>query len=399
MAIVIRLAVVAVLLVGPYTDEPAELSGWDAERFQEIADRTTPAWADQPIEYPPGSVAVFDVIAGDDVVATNRMIIVLSAAAEAVGVVVLARFFGARAAKAFLVLGLPLVPMGLLRLDMLVTVLAIVGTAALLAKRSHDRPPDGPDVRSGLFAVLVVAGALLKLWPGLLIIGALGVGRRLAAGLAVALGAIAGIGWLLAVGAGLDPLDQILSLRGAEGWHVESLPGALVALFGNEPPRLELNAFRIGTISEPLVLGGRVLTLGAMAALAMVAARRGTGAHSPVRRFALVMLGSVAALLATAPLLSPQFLLWLTPWAALLFATDHSSRSASSDASSSAFGAEPALWLTTAAVTLTGATLTIFGPAQLDAALPAFVLTIRNLLLLALPVVCAVQLRSELGER
>lgn len=399
MAIVIRLAVVAVLLVGPYTDEPAELSGWDAERFQEIAERTAPAWADQPIEYPPGSVAVFDVVAGDDVVATNRMIIVLSAVAEAIGVVVLARFFGARTAKAFLLLSLPLVPMGLLRLDMLVTTLAIAGTAALLAERSQERPVDGSAVRSGLFAALVAVGALIKIWPALLIIGALGVGRRLAAGLAAGLGAITGFGWLLAVGAGLDPLDQVLSLRGAEGWHVESLPGALVALFGDEPPRLELNAFRIGTISEPLVLGGRVLALGAMAVLAMVAARRGTGAHSPIRRFALVMLGSVAALLATAPLLSPQFLLWLTPWAALLLATDHSSRSASSDTSSLAFDTEPALWLTAAAVTLTGATLTIFGPSQLDATLPALALTVRNLLLLALTIVCAMQLRSELGER
>ena len=58
LAVAIRVVVAAVLAFGPATDEPAELAGWDAERFQEIAERQEPAWSGQPVEYPPGSVVV-----------------------------------------------------------------------------------------------------------------------------------------------------------------------------------------------------------------------------------------------------------------------------------------------------------------------------------------------------
>ena len=63
------------------------------------------------------------------------------------------------------------------------------------------------------------------------------------------------------------PVDQVLSLRGATGWHVESLVGALVALFTDADATLELNAYRIGTLRPTLVTLGRVGAVGAMAVL------------------------------------------------------------------------------------------------------------------------------------
>ena len=389
MAIVIRVVAVAVLVAGPFTDQPSELSGWDAERFQEIADRTSPAWAGEPVEYPPGSVAVFDLLAGADVVATNRAIVVFSALAELIGVVALKRFFGARAAKAFLILGLPLVPMGLLRLDMAVTALAIGAAAALLGRANQQTGSTGSG--SMLFATLTVVGAAIKIWPALLLVGALGLRRRAAAALAIVLGGLVGLGWLATTGAGLEPLDQVLSLRGATGWHVESLPGALVSLFSDDEARLELNAFRIGAISDGLVLFGRILAVAVMVGLGAVSARGANESSSPTRRLALVMIGAVSALLVTAPLLSPQFLLWLTPWAALLLADRHSKSDSKSES-------QLTVGLVALAVTLTGVTLTAFGPANLTQAVPALLLTVRNLALAFLPVACLAQLRSELGE-
>ena len=76
---------------------------------------------------------------------------------------------------------------------------------------------------------------------------------------------------------------------------------------------------------------------------------------------ALVMLGSISALIVSAPLTSPQFLLWLTPWAAML-----------------PFAANRRLViLTGATIAITGATLAAFGPPNLDHPVAATLLLIR----------------------
>ena len=416
MAVAVRLVAVGLLVAGPWTDEGTELAGWDAERFQEVADRDGSAWVDQPIEYPPGSVVVFDGLAGDDVVVTNRRLVILSALVEGLAVVALWRTVSPRAAKAFLLLGLPLVPMGLVRLDMVVTGLAVVAVLALLADRSGaagsaadpdprhgdrrhgGRPVDDRDRRDSTrqgaatiaFAGLVMLGAMIKIWPALLVTGAWAAGRRMAAIAATVMTAVAGLVWLLVVGDGIEPLQQVLSLRGASGWHVESLPGALAALLTDSEPRLELNAFRIGTLNPTAVTMGRVVAVAMIAALMSTAPRRPTSFTAQAaledarRRFCLVVLGSVAALIITAPLLSPQFLLWLTPWGALLVADRHRIIEPTRDA---------VMILLVVALVLTGVVLTVFGPGGLGRPLPAFLLTLRNLSLLALAPACLVELR------
>ncbi len=402
-AVAVRVVAVVVLVFGPWTDEPTELAGWDAERFQEIAERDGAGWVDQPIEYPPGSVVVFDAVAGSDVVDTNRAIVVLSAAVEAATVVLLWRSVAPSAAKAFLILGLPLVPMGLLRLDMLVTGLATAAAVALLAAATkHDDPAQttGAGGESAVrvngalgaasFAFLVMAGAMVKIWPALLVAAALSGKRWQAAAAAVGVCAVAGLGWLAIVGAGLDPVDQVLSLRGATGWHVESVPGALIALFGDADPRLELNAFRIGTLDRSLVTVGRIVAVGLIGSLVVAGARTGRKS-APHRNLALVMLGSAAALIVTAPLLSPQFLLWLTPWGALLVNADSDHQNTSGR--SPLDGDQPVLWLLGIAVVMTGFTLTVFGPAGVAGPVPAALLTVRNLALVLLPAACLLRLR------
>ncbi len=387
MALAVRFAVVVFLVAGPLTDEATDLAGWDAERFQEIADRRAPAWAEVPVEYPPGSVIVFDVVAGPDVVATHRTLVVASFLLELAAVALLWRSVDPSAAKAFLLLGLPLVPMGLQRLDMLVTVVAVAAAVALIGPRRGRRPT----ASDGWFAGLVAIGVMVKLWPGLLVAGALALGRRSAAMAAAVTTVAVGLVWLAAVGAGLDPIDQVLSLRGATGWHVESLPGTVVALLTGAEQRFELNAYRIGTIDRGLVTAGRVLAVGLVAALVVSARTIPAGARPATVRLGLVMLGSTAALLATAPLLSPQFLLWLTPWGALLVAGGGATPKArwTSDGQIAVV-----LGLLVLAVGLTGGTLTVFGPDDLTGPVPAFALAVRNLVLVALPVACFAALRA-----
>ena len=399
-AVAVRIVVVVALAFGPASDEPSELAGWDAERFQEIAEREQPAWSGHPVEYPPGTVVVLDRLAGADVVETHRRLVVVSLLIDLAMAEAIRRRLGRPTAAAFLVIGLPLVPLGYQRLDTLVTAIAVVGALALAGER------DGRGARSRGWGLDLIAGsalaigALVKVWPLILGVAMVAVGRWRAAVVGSVLTGIGAGAWLLTTGGGLDPIDQVLSLRGATGWHVESLPGALVALAGSGEARLELNAYRIGSLRPGLVTAGRGLAVATMAALALLGLTAiGRWRSDPNERTAsdrldivgLVLLGSTTVLIVTAPLLSPQFLVWTSPWVALLLGP----RMAQAPAPTGPGGRHgPLLAPPVAAVAglLTGIILTAFGPAGLTATAPAGLLTIRNLLLVAVPALCLADL-------
>ncbi|MDH3680337.1 MAG: hypothetical protein OEV40_10365, partial [Acidimicrobiia bacterium] len=377
----------AVLLVaGPWTNEAEELVGWDVARFQALADESGRHWVDHPVEYPPGSVILIEAVASNGVVETHRTLAATSLAIDLGVAAVLGALTGRRAAATYLLIGLPLVPMGLVRFDLWSVAAAVLAVAALRQRRS------------GAFAALTAIGALIKVWPALLVAVSVSLGRRAATVAAIAALLLAGAGWLAYGGWSLDPIDQVLSLRGATGWHVESFGGNLTALTTDEGPERQLDAFRIGRLDDRIVTAGRALTVAAVGLLVVLGRRasrhgRPVGTKSAMTEaggddldlevVALVMLGSTAVLLVTAPLLSPQFLLWLTPWAALL--PLHRSR--------------PALpvMLTGGATTLTGGVLALYGPPRLAETVPALVLLVRNGLLAA-TVVAAIVAIADLGR-
>ena len=198
---------------------------------------------------------------------------------------------------------------------------------------------------------------------------AFAVRRRSEALAAVAVGAAIGGAWLL--WAGVGALEQITSLRGVSGWHIESIPGSLIALLGDGQQRFEADAYRIGTLDDGLVLAGRVVTGLVVLGLCVLAHRTSAESAAP-----LAMLGSTAALIVTAPLLSPQFLLWLTPAAALAW-TCGQRRPAS---------------LTGGAIALTALTLAVFGPPGVDHPIAATLLLLRDGLLIGIIVSSAVHL-------
>lgn len=379
VAVAVRMAAALVLLVGPWTDQASELSGWDVERFVEIANTDAKPWAETEVEYPPGSVVVLEAasaigaVADDITIGTHRVLVVAMLACDLLTAWLLGRTFGRRASVVYLVAGLPLVPMGLLRLDLLTTALAAAAVVTAARRRSAGA--------QWLSAAALGAGAAVKLWPALLITPLWLIGRRLTAAATAALGAAAVVLWLWWADAGLDPVRQVLTLRGATGWHVESTAGLLV-IVGNlidgksVEPMLEFNAFRVGTISSAISTGGRLAALATLIALSLRARAADIAAAAGL---AAVILGSLATLLATAPLFSPQFMLWLTPWVAIVAA--YSAR-------------QPTGWgaavvgLTVVSCLLTGATLTAFGPSGLATAVPAVLLIIRNAIVALLPVAC-----------
>ena len=360
-----RLIAAAVLILGPWTDEPEELDGWDVERFQQIADADGTPYVDHEVEYPPLTVIVAEVVLADDLVASHQRLVALSLIIDLAVAGVLARAFGVRSSVAYLLIGLPLVPSGLLRLDLWAALAAVVAAAALVGRRQDlarvESSDDGTRWATGaMFAVTVTVGAMIKLWPALLVAAAVGVKREREAALATGLGLLAGVGWLAI--SGTSAVAQITSLRGVTGWHIESIPGSIIALTSAERPRLEADAFRIGALDDTLVMAGRVVTIILVVAAAAMARR---SVRQPAERLALVMLISVAALIVTAPLLSPQFLLWLTPWAAIA----HHRRAL--------------LGVTVAAIISTAVVLAVFGPPDLDHPVAAVGLLGRDALLIS----------------
>ncbi len=392
------------LIAGPWTDSAGELAGWDVERFARIATIDGKPWQDADVEYPPGSVVVFEVL-GDIGAGTGEPVEVvgLHRAVVAAGLIVdlvvagLVTLLGRwSAGRRYLLLGLPLVPMGLLRLDLWATALAVGAIALALIPASPGERADGSTGarRFGLgvvaAGVAVAAGTMVKIWPAL-VVPALWSMPRVRAAVAGVVATLAATAlWLWWAGVGLAPIDQVVSLRGASGWHVESLPGAAVALWSGltggahaDTTRFELNAYRIGTLDPLLVSVGRVVVVAVIVALA-VRARRST--REPVLRAAAVMLGATAALIVTAPLLSPQFLLWLTPWAALVPWRLHGGENG--NGASATAGLLHPMVLTALAVALTGLILGVYGPPAVNQVVPAAGLTIRNMVLAAIPLSC-----------
>ncbi|MFV0257997.1 MAG: hypothetical protein ACK5PP_06075 [Acidimicrobiales bacterium] len=371
--VLVRVVVVGVLAFGPWTDEAGELAGWDIERFQVVADLDGRPYVDQPVEYPPGSVVAIELVAGGDLVTTHRVLAVASLLVDLAIAAALARWWRPSTGVAYLLAGLPLVPMGYVRFDLWATALAVLAAAALVRNRV------------GATAAATTAGALVKVWPVMLVAAAVAVHRTRAAVVTVLTGAAAGIVWLAYAGGSLDPVDQVVSLRGATGWHVESLAGSLIALTTDATPTRQLDAFRIGTLDPRLVLLGRLATLAAVAGLVMLG-RRGTGGTGPAGRardelvVGAVTLGATAAMVVTAPLLSPQFLLWLTPWLAIV-------------ATSSADGARAVTWASGIAIGLTGLVLAVWSPPELAGTAPALLLLARDAALVAVVVSTARLLR------
>ncbi len=389
LVLAIRVTAASALMFGPWTDEASELAGWDANRFQAIHDASGQPWIDHDVEYPPGSVALIEVIAaggglvGGGVVGTQRLLVALSLGVD-VGVAGLLERHRRDAGLAYLVLGTAAVPAGLLRLDLWAAGCTAIGLVLLAGQprsqaRSQRRSDGlGRSLAVGVFALAVAAGAAIKVSPGLLIPVAFAVRRRAEALAALAIGAAAGAAWLLWAGAGA--LTQVTSLRGVTGWHVESVPGSLVALLGGGAPRFEADAYRIGTLDADLVLAGRVVTGAVLLGLCVLARRTSADRSSSEDSAApLAMLGSTAALIVTAPLLSPQFLLWLTPAAALAWAC----------------GQRRPAELTGGAIALTALTLAIFGPPGTDHPIAATLLLLRDGLLIGIVVSCALGLRSQ----
>ena len=156
----------------------------------------------------------------------------------------------------------------------------------------------------------------LKLWPmpfAALFLAAPNQRWRTAPLAGFGLACAASLGWWLWV-SGIAGVIQVLTFRGALGWDIESAIGSLWHAMSAEPLRLESGALRIGWNHPALSVTLFVIS----APFALWAIR--TGAETG--RIGTGWVAGVGALLSCSALLSPQFLGWLLPGAAIAWAED-----------------------------------------------------------------------------
>lgn len=430
--IALRLAATLILVFSPAFANTDDLDGWDVARFQSIGDADGQAYVDFEVEYPPGSLLLIRTITAFDhgpgrTVTTHRLLAVSSLIVDLALAVLLHRRWGLRSSTTYLAITTPLIFFGLVRFDLWAALLATIAAAALVerpaiestsvtpASTKGKQKADAPSLRSNsrsldsIAGAAIAAGALIKIWPALLIVGAIAIRRHRAAAIATGIGTAAGVLWLTVSGS--DALNQILNLRGATGWQIESVGGSLTALFTSQEPQLQADAFRVGTMNPTIVTISRSLAIITAVGLGLLASR-----SSSIERFALAILGSVAALLVTAPLLSPQFMLWLAPWAAIAASTPATTSDAERNTStvrnpsfrhqverhlrtiriwSVSSPTNVAIAATACALALTSLILSVAGPPNLHHTIPALTLLFRDALLLVVIVTSALALHQS----
>jgi hypothetical protein len=320
-------------------------------RFTEIGAAEGRAYRDFPVEYPPVSLGAIELVAGPNANETGVHLVWLMVLCDLATVAALAYGWGRRTAVAYLVLTVPLLGFLYTSIDLISVALA-VGAVALVV-RGRDR----------LGGVALAAAILAKVWPLVLLPVMVLQRKRRALVWSVAtltLGTFAWVWW----GGASGPL-QVATQRHTPGWEYESLVGSVLWALGRT----------FVTINDSSRLGfapgwAKAVLLGA--AVAGIAAVWYRASRREPRELGLPMVAAVSILMLSAPLLSPPYMIWLAPWAAIAW-TERTGY---------------VRWLL-ASLMLVGGLMLLASSAFADVALwsvKALVL-LRNLLLVAVPVV------------
>ena len=283
-------------------------SGDDFDRYWEISGYSGRADVSNQVEHAPLAPAYFKLIgfAAGSRDNFRHSLVWAGAVADIITACALAWAFGAPTAAVYAAVTLPLLPLYYMRFDLLPTMLTTIAVSAY----RRNLPVTA--------AMALVAGVGFKLWPIPFCAWFARrwrdpVGRRATATF-VALSALFGLGWL-ALG-GTEAPGQVATFRGATGWQLESLIGGIIALWDLPSLRIEADAWRVGSISPTTTLTLLFLAT-AFAFWFMWSGAAGRD------RVGVSWLASVIVLMLMAPLLSPQYLMWIAPATAIAWSEGH----------------------------------------------------------------------------
>jgi Glycosyltransferase family 87 len=305
----VRVGAAASLASNPSTFSRSNGVTADLQRWHEVTTSPGRPYRDVQIEYPPVTWGAAKLIDSDSLHTSGVRLIWSQLVLDLLTAAGLAYGWGRRAALAYLLLGLVFVvwPFVYLRLDLLPVMLVVWGLA--LARR-----------RFGIAGgALIGLACFAKLWP-LAVIPGLAVARRWRAlGSALTVGVVGLVAWV-AWGTTKGVRD-VITFRGAKGWQIESVGGAIVRAVGSSPVHVEAGAWRVSAISP---FSRDLLAVALVAALAtlwwLLERVRAAG---PGLSDGVAPLAAVAAVLVFSPIISPQYAVWLLPFAALAAAYRH----------------------------------------------------------------------------
>jgi hypothetical protein len=267
-----------------------------ATRFHDIAHAAGTPYRDVALEYPIGEVGLIEVVGRWSAGLARALLALVAFGADLAAFACVLSGWGREAARRYLLLGAPLLIFVYRRSDLVAVALAVAGV--VLVRREAAR-------RGGALLGLAV---LSKLWPAVLL-PMLVLMRRTRALWAAAVTIAAGLAGWLALG-GLEGVRQVVSLRGATGWELESTVGAVVWPLTDEY-RYQQGANRTGEIPGWARVALAVLLLLGLGAVWWRARRAEVdSAGGPA-------LAAVAVLLVLSPVFSPQYVAWMLPWAAV----------------------------------------------------------------------------------
>ena len=292
----VRVAILVITIA--VSDERPILDG-DIRRFEEIATTDGTPYRDFPTEYAPVETLVIRALGGDGLPATVTRVAVVWFVCDLATAAALGWAWGMGTATTYLVLGLPLLTQMSLRLDPLVIVLAVAGFA--LARRGRERTG----------GVVLAVAVLTKVWPVFLVPALLIDRRRRALVWFVGAMVAGGVAWMAV--SGIDAPRQVVSFRGATGWHIESAIGLAIWIVTGGPTRGELGAIRVGTMPSWARAGLGLATIGILVAVWTTASRRRRTAQPLGRPAVAALAGAVVA----SPVWAGHYVSWLLPWGAV----------------------------------------------------------------------------------
>lgn len=278
----------------------------DPYRWHQIATSSGRPYRDFEVEFPPVTLAAIELFDGGTFRGTLVRMMWFQLALDVAVAGIIAWGWRGRAAIAYLLLGLPLAiwPFVYFRLDLLSVALAI-GAVALVRRG-----------RPALGGVVLAVACFAKVWP-LAIVPLLIVRRQYRALTSFALTGVGGLAAWVAW-SGFDGPRQVLTFRGAKGWEVESVVGGVVHAFANTPADLEQGAVRVGVVPDWAAVLLTAFGI-ALVVAAWLAARRVSEDH---RLDGVAPVAAISAVLIGATILSPQYVAWLLPFAAISLAAD-----------------------------------------------------------------------------
>jgi hypothetical protein len=268
----------------------------DLARYFAIVNHGGTPYRDFAVEYPPGALAIFWVLGRASFDAFVRQMLLVNFVCEALIVGMVYKGWGSRTAWSYVLLSTPMLIIVYPRFDLFAVSIAVLG--ALLVARRY--------ATAG--GIAWVVSALVKPMP-VVLIPALAARRQPRAFFtAIALGAISVLAWV--IWAGRQGPRQVLTYRNAKGWEIQSVPGSLLRLFTRHAVRFESGSWRLG--APP----GVFTAFFAACLVAVVVITWWFYAHHTVAD-GVAEVVVLTAMLTFSTLFSPQFVVWILPWAAI----------------------------------------------------------------------------------